>query len=314
MTDRPIGPLRSAAKAVMDRPYLVLVLTSAFWGGNVVAGKLAVGHIDAYTLMLLRWIGALLVVLPFAGAQLRADWPTLRRRWWLYLFYGAIGYATFNILVYVAAYYTSGVNIALDQVSVNIFVMLFNFLLFRQRARALQLLGVAMTVAGVAVTATGGDLQRILSLNVNLGDGLLLIAGFAYACYSIGLRWRPRTGWMSFLVATFLGAIVGGLGYLWALGGGLGAFAAALPTIDAEGWTIVLYTVLFPSVIAQMFYVRGVELIGSNRASLFVNLVPLFGTIGSVIVLGERLQPFHLVAAALVALGIVLAEWSALRA
>jgi drug/metabolite transporter (DMT)-like permease len=313
MTDRD-NPLSRAADIVMGRPYLILVLTTAFWGGNVVAGKLAVGHIDAYSLMLLRWLGALLAVLPFAGPQLKADWRTLRRKWWLYLFYGAVGYATFNIFVYVAAYYTSGVNIALDQVSVNIFVMLFNFLLFRQRAKVLQLIGVVLTIIGVAVVATGGDLHRLLRLNVNFGDGLMVIAGFAYAAYSIGLRWRPKSGWISFLVATFLGAIVGAVAYLTAFGGGPAAFLAELPRVDAEGWLIVLYTVLFPSVLSQMLYVRGVELIGSNRASLFVNLVPLFGTLGSVIVLGEALQPFHLVAGALVATGIVLAEWSALRA
>jgi drug/metabolite transporter (DMT)-like permease len=142
----------------------------------------------------------------------------------------------------------------------------------------------------------------------------MMIAGFAYACYSIGLRWRPRTGWMSFLVATFAGAILGAIGYLVTLGGGLAEFAAAVPRIDAIGWQIVLYTALLPSVLSQRMYVRGVELIGANRASLFINLVPLFGTVGSVLVLGEALEPFHLVAAALIAVGIVLAEWSVLRA
>jgi len=297
----------------MDRPYLILVLTNLFWGGNVIAGKLAVGHIDAYTLMVLRWAGALLLLLPFATRQLRADWPVLRARWWLYLVYGALGYATFNVLVYVAAHYTSGVNTALEQVAVNIFVLAINFLLFRQRVAALQMLGVAVTIVGVALIATHGDLTRILRLDLNLGDLLVLIACFAYAAYSVILRWKPKTGWLSFLIMTISGAIIASLVYMQAFGAGFGHFLATLPTLDATAWGVVAYTVLFPSILSQVLYVRGVELIGSNRASLFINLIPLFGTLGSVLLLGERFELFHLSAAILIAIGIILAEWSARR-
>jgi len=297
----------------MDRPYLVLVLTTLFWGGNVVAGKLAVGHIDAHSLMILRWTGALLLVLPFAARPLRRDWAVIKAKWWLYLFYGVVGYATFNVLVYLAAYHTSGVNIALEQVSVNIFVLLFNFMLFRTRVRALQLAGVVITIVGVAVIATHGELGRLFTLEINIGDLFVILAGIAYALYSIALRFRPQTSWLSFLSATFLGAIIASFAYQAGFGDGIGALATNFAAIDLEGWIIAAYTVVFPSVISQMLYVRGVELIGSNRASLFVNLIPLFGTVGSVLVLGERLELFHIVAAALVAAGIVLAEWSARR-
>ncbi|MBK8085423.1 MAG: EamA family transporter [Devosia sp.] len=313
MTNVPASGVARAFDALMHRPYLLLVLTNLFWGGNVVAGKLAVGHIDAHTLMILRWTGALLVILPFAVAPLRRDWATIRQKWWLYLFYGTVGYATFNVLVYVAAHLTSGVNTALEQVAVNIFVLAFNFLLFRQRVGPLQLLGVAVTIVGVAVIATHGDLGRILKLDLNIGDVLVIGACFSYAIYSVALRWRPRTDWRSFLAATILGAILASVGYEMTIGNGLGAFVAELPQLDATAWLVVAYTVFFPSLISQLFYVRGVELIGSNRASLFVNLIPLFGTLGSVIVLGEVLEGFHLVAAVLVAAGIVLAEWSARR-
>ena len=295
----------------MSRPYLILVLCVAFWGGNVVAGKAAVGHIDPYALMILRWAGALLAVLPFAAEPLGRDWRVLRAKWWLYLFYGAVGYATFNVLVYVAAYFTSGVNNALDQVAINIFVMLANFVLFRTRVHALQLLGVALTIAGVAVTATQGNLARLLALDINFGDALVILACLAYAAYSIGLKWRPATDWLSFLIATFAAALLASLVFQAALGGGLGNFVTALPGITPLGWLIVVYVIVFPSLISQLLYVRGIELIGANRASLFINLIPLFGSVGSVLILGERLEGFHLVAAALIIVGIVLAEWSA---
>lgn len=312
MTNPPNAAAR-AFDALMRRPYLLLILTNLFWGGNVVAGKLAVGHIDAYSLMILRWSGALLAILPFAIRPLRRDWPVIRAKWWLYLFYGFVGYATFNMLVYLAAYLTSGVNISIEQVAVNIFVMLGNFALFRTRVRALQLLGVALTIIGVALTATHGDLTRLMTLAINLGDGLVLLACFFYAIYSIALRYRPRTNWLSFLVATFIGAIVASFIFQGVLDGGIAKFVAGLPAITPQGWIIALYAMLFPSVLSQLFYVRGVELIGSNRASLFINLIPVFGTLGSVLIVGERLETFHLIAAGLVVLGIALAEWSSQR-
>jgi drug/metabolite transporter (DMT)-like permease len=308
------SPTRTGAfGALMSRPYVLLILCNLFWGGNVVAGKAAVGNIDPYALMVLRWAGAALLVLPFAIEPLRRDWPTIRAKWWLYLFYGAVGYATFNALCYVAAYYTSGFNIGLDQVTINIFVMLLSFILFRTRVRPLQLVGVAITIAGVALTASHGDLTRILALDINFGDLLVIVASLAYAIYSIALRWRPQTDWRSFLFATFIGATLASLVFAATAGGGVAYVASTVPTITPLGWIIAAYTMVLPSIVSQMFYVRGVELIGPNRASLFINLIPLFGAAGSVLVLGETLETFHFIAAGLVIAGIVLAEWSARR-
>lgn len=309
------SPTRTGAfGALMSRPYVLLILCNLFWGGNVVAGKAAVGNIDPYALMVVRWAGAVLLVLPFAIAPMRRDWPTTRARWWLYLFYGAVGYATFNALCYIAAYYTTGFNVGLDQVTINIFVMALSFLLFRTRVRPLQLVGVAITIAGVALTASHGDLTRILALDINFGDLLVILASLAYAIYSITLRWRPQTDWRSFLLATFVGATLASLVFAATAGGGLGRVAAAVPAITPLGWIIAVYTMVLPSIISQMFYVRGVELIGPNRASLFINLIPLFGALGSVLILHEKLETFHFVAGGLVIAGIVMAEWSARRA
>lgn len=297
----------------MDRPYLILVLTNLFWGGNIVAGKLAVGNIDPYALMLIRWVGALVLILPFAIRPLRKSWPVLRRFWWLYLFYGAVGYASFNMLTYLAAYYTSGVNIAMEQVLINILVMALNFALFRILVRPLQLVGAALTIVGVALIVTQGDLSRIVSFTVNAGDSLVLFSCVLWAVYSLALKYRPQTDWLSFLVATCIGASLASVAYLAAVGGGVTTLPEHLSTITWQGWLIAAYTIVFPSVLSQLFYVRGVELIGANRASLFINLLPLFGTIGSVLVVGETLQPFHLMAALVITVGIVLAEWSARR-
>ncbi|MEO5807558.1 DMT family transporter [Devosia sp.] len=314
MTKPPSPQNRGISARLLDQPYILLVLTTLFWGGNVVAGKLAVNNIDPYTLTLVRWTGALLIVLPFSIRGLRRDLPVLFSKWWLFLFYGGVGYVTFNILVYIASHFASGINIALEQVTINMFVMLANFILFRTRVRSLQLVGVAITALGVLVTATHGDLARLLKLDIGFGDLLVLLACAAYAAYSVTLRWRPATSsWLSYLVATFIGAIIAAIIYQFALGGGIGTLVATLPNVTPQGWWVAAYTMLLPSVVSQMFYVRGVELIGANRASLFINLIPIFAAVLSVLILGEVLQGYHIVAAALVVVGIALAEVAARR-
>ncbi len=310
----PVHPATASPfAALMSRPYLILVLCNLFWGGNLVASKLAVGHIDPYVFLVIRWVGVVLMVLPFARKPFVRDWPTVRRTWPLFLFFGAIGFCTFNLLTYLAAYHTSGVSIAMEQVTINILVMALNFALFRIGVGPLQLAGAALTIVGVALVATHGELATILALRINFGDGLVLLACIVWAIYSLSLRYRPPTDWLTFMVVTCGGAALASVVYMATFGGGLATLPARLAEVTPNGWLITAYTIVFPSILAQLFYVRGVELIGANRASLFINFLPLFGTIGSILVVGETLQPFHLAAAAVITLGIVLAEWSARR-
>lgn len=299
--------------AILGRPYLILVLTPLFWGGNMVAGKLALGQVDPYTLSLGRWLGALLVILPFAARPLGRDWPVLRRRWPLLMLYGALGYTTFNVLMYVALYYTSAVNASIEQALIPAMVMLGNFIIFRVRSRPLQIFGVMLTFFGVAITAVHGDFGRLAALAINFGDGLVVLAALAYTIYSLLLRFRPAVNWMSFLSVTFVGASLAAILAQTVAGGGPMAVIEGFAATTGPGWLIIAYTVIFPSILAQLFYARGVELIGPNRASLFINLIPVFGTLLSLVILGEAFETYHAVTALLVVVGIVLAEVSARR-
>lgn len=299
--------------AIMDRPYLLLVLTPLFWGGNTVAGKMAVGQVDPYVLIIARWIGALLIILPFATASLRLNWRQIMRQWWLLALYGVVGYATFNALMYVAAHHTSAVNASIEQSLIPVLVMIGNFLVFRIRASRLQMLGVVLTMIGVGITATHGEPERILSMSINQGDIMVLVACLAYTVHSIALRFRPQIAWPSFLAVTFFFAAIAGLGAQAVFGGGVADLPQVVATTTPVGWGIIAYAAFFPSILSQFFYARGVELVGPNRASLFINLIPVFGTLLSIVILFEPIQPYHLVTAVLVVTGIILAEYAARR-
>jgi drug/metabolite transporter (DMT)-like permease len=286
------------------RAYTFLVITTLLWGGNTIAGKLALGHVSPMVLSFGRWALATLVIASIAIPQIRKDWDVLKANWKLLIFYGAVGYAAFNGFLYTALKYTSAVNGAIEQGAIPVLIFVINFLLFRIAVSAVQILGFMISFIGAAVTASHGDLQTLLTLTLNYGDLLMLFAGIAYAIYTVSLRWKPPVHWKSLMAVPALAAAVTCLPLLWWEAG-----RGELILPDTRGWLIILYAGLFPSLISQILYIKGVEGIGANRAGLFINLVPVFGTLLSVTILGEKLEVFHVVALVLVLGGIAIAEW-----
>jgi drug/metabolite transporter (DMT)-like permease len=303
---------RGISARLLDQPYLLLILAPLFWGGNVVTAKLVVGEIEPLLLLASRCVFATLFILPFAWPHLRADWSVIRRYWPLLMLYGAVGYALFNALLYLGLNYTTAVNSSIEQASLPMLIMAANFIVFRVRARLLQIAGVVIALFGVVLTATHGDPARLLTLDVNVGDGFVILACLAYTVYTLALKFRPAMHLMSFMAVTFTGAALTGIVLLALFGGGIGQFAM-LSTASPTVWAVIAYVAIFPSMFSQVFYARGVELVGPNRAAPTHNLIPLFGTLGSVLILGEELQLYHWLAAVIIITGIVLAEWSARR-
>ncbi|MQX48361.1 DMT family transporter [Sinorhizobium medicae] len=285
------------------RAYVYLSITALFWGGNSVAGKMAVGHVSPMMLTTLRWLIALAVILVLMTPQIRRDWQKIRQHWLQLLAYGAIGFTMFNAFLYSAVQYTSAINAVILQAGIPMLIFIFNFALFKMKASFAQVIGFTVTLIGVLITAAHGDLASLVRLSFNFGDALVILACIVYAAYTVALRWKPAMHWQSFIAAPAFGALLSAIPLLvWEIG----KDAAIMP--DATGWAIVLYAAIFPSLMSQVLYVRGVEMIGANRAGLFINAIPVFGTLLSVLLVEEIFRPFHLVALALVLGGIAVAE------
>ena len=142
------------------------------------------------------------------------------------------------------------------------------------------------------------------SFDINRGDFIMLVAAFLYACYSVALHTKPKINWLSFLAVLVTAAALAAIplavyesateGFIW--------------PATARGWSVVAYTAIFPSILAQGFYIRGVELLGGNKSALYLNLVPIFGALLSVVLIGESFRLFHGIALTLVLAGIILAQ------
>ncbi len=288
--------------------YVFLLLTTLFWGGNAVAGKLAVGHVSPMLLTSARWGIAALGLALIGWRQLARDWSVVRHHLPALVGLGFVGFSAFNIALYSAVQYTTAVNVSIEQAGIPMLIFAANFILFRLRVSPGQIVGFFLSLAGIVLTASNGDPVELLRLNVNVGDALMLLAIIVYAGYTIALRFRPPIHWLSFMIVLSTSACL--LSIPFAIGEHW-AGATVWPT--TQGWVVLAYTALFPSILAQIFYVRGVELIGSNRAGLFINLVPVFGTLLAVLIVGEPFHAYNGVALALVLGGIWLAEHSGRR-
>jgi len=285
--------------------YAFLLLTTLFWGGNAVAGRLAVGHISPMLLNTMRWALAVAILAAFGWTRLRRDWRQVRANLWLLAALGFIGFTLFNVALYGSLVYTTAINVSIEQGGMPMLIFLLNFLVFRIRVTPLQIVGLLLSVAGIVLTASHGSLVRLVELDVNTGDAIMILGLVSYSIYTVMLRGKPDIHWQSLMIVLTGSAMITTLPFTAAefqLGAGIWP--------GTQGWAILAYVVIFPSILAQVLYIRGIEMIGANRAALFINLVPIFGTLLSIIIVGEDFHLYHAVALVLVFGGIWLAEHS----
>jgi drug/metabolite transporter (DMT)-like permease len=286
-----------------DIPYLLLTLASLLWSGNVIASRLAIGDVSPMALTAFRWIGVCVILFFTVRRQFVADWPALRPRLGYLAWMGTLGFTGFNAAFYIAAYHTSAINIGIIQGAIPILVFIIAYFVRGTAVTPLQLVGVFLTLFGVALIAAHGDLATIASLEFNIGDLLMLLASLFYAIYTVGLARKPATRGFSFFAALAGFALLSSLPLL-AIEVWRGDFF--WPTW--QGWLIIAYVTVLPSLLAQVFFIRGVELIGPGRAGVSINMIPVFAAILAVLLLGEPFMLYHALALALVLGGIVLAE------
>lgn len=288
---------------VWNRAWLVLGLATLLFGANGVASRLAVGRITPMSLVFFRWFVVCAALSIALRKDLSRDRDILFANRWRILAMAGLGFTGFNILFYMAAYWTTALNITLMQASIPPFVLAGAVLSRKARVTPMQLAGLVVTLAGVALIATHGQPLRIAEIQFNPGDILILVACALYAGYTLALRERPAVPPLVFFAAL-----------------ALAAFATSVPAFVAEiaigrfdwptagGLGILAFVALGPSLTSQIFYMRGIELIGPARVGLFNNLTPVFGALFAVLLLGEEFHVYHALALILALGGIWLAE------
>ena len=293
-------PSRASARAAL--PYLYLTLAPLFWSGNVILGRALRGAISPTALTFWRWVIALALLLPVAGAELWRKRAVVRSRWKILAVLGFLGFFLYQALSYAALTATTALNVLLISSATPLVVALVGWVVFREQVSPRLAAGILLSLLGVLAVVTRGDPRSLASLGLNAGDLLMLGATVVWALYSVLLRRRPpELRPVGLLAVTALAGMVFTTPvFLWRTVAGE-TVAPVLPNVLG-----LAYIGLFASVFAYLFWNQGVAAVGAGRAGLFINLMPVFGAVLAVVFLRESLAPYHLVGALLVLAGILL--------
>ena len=295
-------------KSLLSRAYgnapLMLCLATLGWGGNTIASRLAVGEVTPMMLIFLRWGLVVGLILAIHSRDMIRAWPVIKGRLaWVFVM-GGFGMSLFNALFYIAAHSTTAVNLGIIQSTMPGFILIGSFFLFGTRVNIIQIIGLMLTLVGVGTIVTQGSFEKLILLTFNMGDLLMLLACLFYSGYTIGLKNRPEVSGMVmmgfFSIAAFMITIP--LVIIEEL-----TWGTVMP--GWEGWLIIIYIAIMPSFLSQVFFMRGVDLVGPGSAGLYTNLVPVFSAIMAIALLGEIFSGYHLMAMIFVFSGIGLFEY-----
>jgi len=278
----------------------LLLIAPALFASNMLVARATHELIPPVALAFWRWGLTFLLMLPLTAGALLRHRVALAREWPDLLVLGALGMGVCGAFVYIGADTTSATNIGLIYAASPVLIMLLAGTLYGERLGGRQLAGVALSLLGVVTIIARGRLDTLLGLAFTAGDLWIVAAMIGWALYSVLLRHRPSGLPM---LARFVAIAGGGLlallpFHLWELAAG------QVPRLDATSLGAVAFLALCPSLGAYLSYAFIQEVLGAGRASLMIYLIPLYNGILAMALLDERLEPFHLVGAALVLPGI----------
>jgi drug/metabolite transporter (DMT)-like permease len=291
------------AARVFGNAYILLVLTMLFWAGNSVTARGAAGLVPPFTLAWLRWTVAALLILPFAWPHMKRDMAIIRGHWPILVLLASLGTGSFVSVYYYGISKTTAINALIINSAVPILIPLAIFAFYRETLTRMQAAGILVSFVGVLAVLTKGDPALLATFQLNEGDLWILLSMMIWAVYTALLRKQPKMHWMSFGALSF---IVASLVNLPLFLGELMSGLTVQPSLHS--FLAIAYVSTFPSLVAQIFYIRGVELIGGTRAGVFMHLIPFFGGIMAILFLGEELHLFHLSGFALILCGVWLAS------
>ena len=286
-------------KEKLYNPHLFLTLASLFWGFNAIASRLAIDEISPMSLVSGRWLGVMIILSIICRHQLSLGFQVFKSNYKWMIMMGLCGFTTFNSLYYISAHHTVAINLGIVQSTTPAFIMIISMFWLKTRINLKQVTGLLITFIGVSIVISNGNLASLLRLKLNNGDLLLIVACIFYAIYAVGLRKRPEIN--DVLLMTFF-SYVAFIGSLPGLIIEITQYSFFFPTF--KGLMILSVIIIFPSLLAQILFMKGVKIVGPALSGLYTNLVPIFTSVLAVIVLNEVFHIYHLISLIIIFLGI----------
>ncbi len=288
---------------MINNPHIFLTFSSLFWGFNAIAGRLAVNEISPLFIVTGRWFGVLLILSFLCRNQLTTGFKIFKLNYKWMIIMGLCGFTAFNSLYYISAHQTIAINLGIVQSTMPAFIILISMIWLKTKVMFKQIIGLFITFIGVLIVISNGNLKSLIELQLNSGDLIMIFACIFYAIYTVGLKKRPNIS--DLLLMTFFSyiAFIGSLpGFIYELMSN-NFFVPSL-----KGFIILIIIIIFPSFLAQIFFMKGVKLIGPETSGLYTNLVPVFTAILAVIIIDEKFYIFHFLSLSIIFIGIFIFE------
>ena len=285
--------------------YLFLVLATFCWSGNFIVGKFAtVYEIPPLTLNVFRWISVWFILIPFTYKEIFKNLSYIKKNWLVISFMGVITISTFNSVVYFALNYTQVINAVLMLSAIPAATIVLSSLMKIEETNIFQLFGLVLSIIGIGSIISNGDIQKIISLDFNKGDMWMLVCVITWSLYSTLLKKN------NFKLSQFtLIQLMVSVGILFLIPQFFYEKSIGLElNLDKNFFLILIYVAIFPAIAAYYFWQKGIEIIGPNRASMFIQLMPLFSAVMAIIIFKEKFELYHFVGAIFILSGIYLSN------
>jgi drug/metabolite transporter (DMT)-like permease len=287
-----------------NRVYLMMVATALFWSGAFITGKLAVNEFPPFALTFFRFFFALPFIFGMLVIKQPDSWLPKREEWPPLILLGTIGTFLYHGLFFSCLKYTTAINSSLIGSTNPIVTTLLAILFLGERMSAPRVGGIILSFFGVFLTVTNGDWSIVSNFRFNIGDIFMFAAVWSWAVYSVISRkvmQKHQISPLKLTAYTFLVCTIVSIPFvLWEKP------MTYLPHASWGGWLSILYMTIFASVLGYLFQLIAIQKIGAPKAAIFINLVPVFTIIQSVLILGEPFNAFKLLSAGIIITGVYL--------
>ena len=285
--------------------YLILILTTIFWSGNFIVGKAASTYeIPPFSLNFFRWFFAGLILLPFTFKELIGKKKYIFNNIGFFTVLGITSITIFNSIVYYSLYYTQVISGILMISTIPVWIIFISSILNIERTNIFQIIGVIFSLTGVIFIITKADLEIIKNLDFNKGDLSMVVAMFSWAIYSALLKSKKYeiSQFALLQVVIIMGLIFLTPIYL------IEMYLGNVIVLGMPFLLTLIYVVFFPGLASFIFWIKGISLIGANRAGVFLHLMPIFGAIMAMVIFDEKFMYYHIFGALFIITGITLSN------
>jgi drug/metabolite transporter (DMT)-like permease len=287
------------------KAYLMLILCAFFWSGNFIVGKFATFYqVPPLTLNFFRWLIVWIILVPFTFRDILINIKVIKKNFYSILLMSVTSISVFNSVVYYSLNYTQVLNGALMISTIPLLIIFISFLFKTEKINSRQILGLVLSIIGVATIVTRLDFGKLLNLDLNKGDLWLLVAMLSWAVYSTMLRThKTELKYLSFMtVIVSIGLIFLFPQFLFELNNHQ-FIKFNIPVI-----LIASYVVFFAGIGSYILWNKAVVIVGPNKAGIFLHLMPVFSSFMAIFLLNEKLMNFHIIGAIIIFIGIYLSS------